>query len=654
MEAFLLEDKLVGFQYAPRPELVALALDGKEIARIPMPTQRARAGRTCGGSVDAIVGARAVIRMACGEYAVVDLNQSRIVYRLPQHRDADFSNIAISDGLLFIRPKSQSFPSIPATDIRVLDFESGRELARTNLSEGELLSSGGKLILKRLRQRETLDVQVYSVDKTSLHDEARARQDIIAAAQRAQAAQTVYAALDALEAISLSPILDVPAYGLDDELFAIATSYARYLALHPRQSGEGIALLARLRAARPWDVQLRSYADAAARRAMYFQGNPAMREKALSDAWAAIPAERPLVRSVIGRPRINFFAPHNQIHFHDSRVFRAFGRGLISVEVRDRSNWAPISSVPIMRPDGDKEEAISAITFVNGRMFVSLGNRYPSASDVNFYIFDLTNLNQLLATAISENGAVLVQGENVVGICSANGPPCRVIDANTLQGVDMELRYETARSILRRMDSRKIVPGPAPAPSWDTAPTVAGRYVEFLSSSQIVSRALPEPIYEIRSVNGEGQPIRFEMPMSFHAAVPSPFFETDDETQVLISVHSMDAIRFYAVDRMKRETRVLLELPIDNYRGAATDGRTLFLAFPQRVVAVDIGTGNMIDGMDPNGEVDSVLVADDKLIVQGSGGSLLLLDLKRFYEVWSPERTPFAETGAALSPIRRQ
>jgi len=161
-------------------------------------------------------------------------------------------------------------------------------------------------------------------------------------------------------------------------------------------------------------------------------------------------------------------------------------------------------------------------------------------------------------------------------------------------------------------------------------------------------------IYEIRPANGEGELIRFEMSMSFQAAPFSAFFQTEDKTHLLIGAHSIDSIRFYAIDLANKETRILLELPIDNYRGAATDGRTLFLAFPQTVIAVDIITGNIIDGMDPNGEVDSVLVADNKLIVQGSGGSLLLLDLKRFYEPSVPARTPFEQTGTVLSPIRGQ
>jgi len=220
----------------------------------------------------------------------------------------------------------------------------------------------------------------------------------------------------------------------------------------------------------------------------------------------------------------------------------------------------------------------------------------------------------------------------------------------------MELRYQTARNILRRLDSRRIAPGPTPAPAWDVVqlPAIANQYVEYLSSSTVVSRSLPGVIYEIRPANGEGELIRFEMSMSFQAAPFSAFFQTEDKTHLLIGAHSIDSIRFYAIDLANKETRILLELPIDNYRGAATDGRTLFLAFPQTVIAVDIITGNIIDGMDPNGEVDSVLVADNKLIVQGSGGSLLLLDLKRFYEPSVPARTPFEQTGTVLSPIRGQ
>lgn len=639
-------------------EVVVAALDGTPITTIPFSAE-GRPGRNCWRAIEDIVETRAVIRAGCGQYQVVDLSKGEVLYALPQEVDADFYDIAVSQDLLFARAHRNLNP--PSGDsrggpVRILDLETGRELALATLPDGKLLWSDDRLILRRPQNNSVLAVEVYGLDRTALRDIEQRTQAILAAARKAGTAQNVYAAIETIEAVSLDRLLTRPPSELEGNLFEIASDYGGYLAVSPRRVEEGADLLARLSAARPEDRRLAHFADVAARRARLFHADPLVRETALANAWTR-GSQRPLAQSVIGATTVEFGAFSDEIYFHEDRVFIACWRcrksPRVSVEILDRKTWSQIASLPTMSADEEKQENITGMAFESGRLFVSLGNRYPKGDDINFYVFDLETLEPIEARAIQENGATLTSGGGYLGICHCRAQRCRTINATRLNEVDLALAEEAV--CVNEHRPRAVIDWRFARSGLATENQVVHAGARYFVTE--VGRGRGQ-VFEFHRIDDETEPIRFPHPIG-HLAWREIYFFRDGEA-VLIGEKSLDTVRYHAFDLRTRHAQILIELPRHDFKGADTDGRALYLAFGRTVLALDMNSGDILDwadlfaarsvtdlGIEPKA-IDRLLVDQGKLVVLTRSGAALLIDLERFHSLAGPDDTPFATTRRVL------
>jgi hypothetical protein len=667
-DLILAEDRVLGFLNAGcrtpcRFELVASNLQGNVTARISVAAPERRPGRYCGPAIESAIDARVIVRLECGRYAVLDLDRQELAYQLPTEADADFFNTSASDGLLFARSNRhmRGPTGQPRTgDVLVLDLATGRELARVRLPEGRLIAVRDKLLV--VSARSAGQVSVYSVDKTVLYDDDMARQNVTQAVQRAQMAANPYESLAQIETVSLSAILESPPDRLSEDQFQFATLYARCLAFNPLRAREGATLLARLADSRIPNIALRRLSDAAARRAAYFHSDAAVREKAISESWS-VASQRPLISSIILRPFVDYGSLFERIYFHDHRAFVPYWDGSVKLRVFDRSDWSLLATIAIMNGDSTKQENIDSVGFAGGRLFVSLGNRYPNQSDVNFYAYDLTTLERVAAVHIPENGPALVPGAEVLGICDRWATQlnrCRAISAATLEPSAIELKPTNAQYILRRLES-PTASLLEPYLDWSLPGVQVPIRPELADPRFSVTKVdvlYPESSLEFQSTDGQGPPFRFPFRVTDNGFMRALF--TDDGSRAIITQSSLDMVRFYSFDIASKEAHILVELPVHYYKGAVTDGRTLFLAWDRTLMAVDMRTGGILDAVDPYDrvegepptrrmEIQTLFVVDGRLVVLAPGGPARVLDLKRFYELSEPSETPFASTAAILT-----
>lgn len=658
------DDRIIGFRILScdaRPcstELVMVSLAGDELGAVKfwhdaMPFS----GHVY--SVEAIVGTRALVKIRPGRYGVIDLDQMKLLYLFPEYADTGFFSFAVSDGLVFAHLERQMRPGIDAADAeeyRVFELETGRELARIDLPEGRLFAVGNKLVLERALRHGALDVRIYAIDRAAIQDGARVRQAIIDAAERA-AVHDSYSALEEMESIALSPIRDVPPAQLDDEAFAIAKSYGRYLALNPRRAVEGAQFLARMAASRPEDAALTRLAEIAAQRTTYLAADLVAREAALAKDWASA-AARPLQQAIIAQPIIHFGGSSGQIQFHDDRVFiGCFGcdpEGHSAIEVYDRTDWRHLARIPIPQDNKGDPPHVSDIAFVGDRMFVAKSVSFRDPGDTTLQIFDSRSLAPISALAIRENGPKLIAGHGKLAICDCEAQSCRAVNAASLEPVAARLNSEAACNDWYRYSGEV---------TWEhlESPVLAGNRLALVGKQRFVSDTgtWPRHVYVVRSLLGDGQPIRFPYPVQGSFA-PAVFF-TRDETRALIETRTVDAQRYSAFDTAPVRAQTLIELALPAWSGAISDGSALFINFRSSILAIDMRSGAILDWADPFAEllkpdpeglgparVDGLVIDRGRLIVLSRRDLARVIDLERFHALAKPDETPFAVTERAL------
>jgi hypothetical protein len=656
-------DEILGFATQPcspdascRFDLVSYTVSGEETSRI---TFSGQARPWCSidprFSFEDMVSPQTVISLGCGQYAVVDLEQKRLLQYLPRQFPYSFGYRVVTSGsLVFVRPEESMPPKLGeprGLGVWVFDLQTGKELAKVDLPEGALQPIGNKLLLTRYQSQGR---QVYTIDETAIRDGDQRRADLVAAAQRARTASNAYEALGELEAASLAPMQD-PA-DLDAEMSRIATDYGRYLALSVRRSSEGAVSLARLASSRPQDAALQRLAETAARRASYLQDSDSMRERALSEAWAPA-SRRPIGASIIGRPFVNLDTFRTPILPVGDRVLIARNTSSrMIVDVYARSDWRRVGSITIPHSDSEHNEAVASVASGAGRIFVSVYKRFVGRSDRNLHIFDARTLQSIAAVAPELGNVTLISGEQTLGICGEYSRECRAVQASDLQPVDLTL-YNVNRFL--------PVGRPAGTELWDYAQSAVialspNRAVSIGARYFVADRGgSPDKAFEFRALNGEGEAIPFPVPM-YHVGDPEFYFSSDGLRAV--AGHSSATVRYYSFDLPTRDLHILFEISNLVYRGTVTDGQTLFAAFDRSLIAVDMMTGDIIDWAvvfdQPDARTNNIpiisrmLIDRDRLIVLSVEGPARVIDLKLFRAMAGPMDTPFAATAAALRNVQ--
>jgi hypothetical protein len=610
-----------------------------------------RPGRSCGLSIEELNRSYAIIKRGCGHYSVIDIENGKVAFDIPPYRDADFLYFALTENYLLVRPlpygERRYTEPLP---VSVFDLPSGRELSKLLLPKGKLHTAGGKLFIENV-DRQTLSTSVYSLNERALLDENRAASEIRQLAAQVREMDDPYAALDAFEAISLTEMRQAP-----EKFLGEADLYGRLLAYNPRTSGEGAEFIRHISEMAPASASVKALLEQSEERSAIFSTDSLVREATLSKIWATA-ENRPLLSARTGLKNINFGAFSSQIYFNDDRVYIACyacdERGLVAVEVYKRDSWEHVATVPVIRPGGEKQENISAIAFSSDKMFVSLANRYPDESDTNIYVFDLHSLQPVKSWHDGTNGALFVSGEDYIGICNCNTEKCRRIDVNTLLPFDEETFARAACTNPYRQ-------------SKTTSPDVAEKakglpdFAAYVSDKYFVIDVATHPLqkYEFHSINEEAEPTTFPI-MVTHLAWRQLYFSSQEDF-VAIGDRNMDSVKFYGFNLSDQSYRTLIEMPSEKYQGAASDGKSLFLAFDGSVLVIDMRSGAVYDfsyvfedSSDRNKPIISRMLVDrDTLVVLARGGKAATFNLSKFYSRSNARETPYWKSSKELNNWR--
>ena len=126
---------------------------------------------------------------------------------------------------------------------------------------------------------------------------------------------------------------------------------------------------------------------------------------------------------------------------------------------------------------------------------------------------------------------------------------------------------------------------------------------------------------------------------------------------VAIGDRNMDAVKFYGFNLADQSYRTLIEMPSEKYQGAASDGKSLFLAFDGSVLVIDMRSGAVHDFAyvfeDSNARnkpiISRMLVDRDVLVVLARGGKAATFNLDKFYIGSNPRQTPYWKSSKELS-----
>lgn len=608
---------------------------------------RAKYGRHCGPSFQIFNDAYAIVQGNCGQYFVVDLENKKLLYGLPEFAESNFYKIAVADRHIIIRP-DKDIPSDTRLEntepVSILDIETGAVVAKQHLPHGSLLSYGNKIILKRVRKYRTLDIEVYGLNDDVLSD-ADGRMNLITkTAKEARSKPDPYQSLRHFESVALDPLISENIKDLGSEQFQSLIDYARYLALNPHRVEEGIEILERVIEAYPTDSKLGKLFTAATLRAKLFEVDSQAREATLAGNWLPV-EERPIFASGTGQHAINFGAFSEQIHFHDEKVIiacwdcEADGQARSGIEIYDRDSWEHLASIPVMQSDSGKQASIANLIVSNDRIYVSVHNRYPDPGEKNLFVYDLNTYEKLAEVAGPSNGTMQEFEESQSNACVCNRQECLYFNLKNLEMSDKADGDDLIcpRSVLEASREEEIIKS---------------------SSRYYVTRRGRQDL-TFHPLNAPDQAIPFPFRVSNLGWDQVYFY--DDGAKAVIMDKSLDVMRLYTFDIASKTNEILIEIPLGSHFSVVSGDQALFISLGRTILAIDLKTGKIIDWADPflstssdstqqrPQRIDRLVVDRGNLIALGRNGPSRIIDLHKLYALSSVDNTPFARTEKVLT-----